>query len=216
MTEPERAVDPLPWADVAASPSSPDSIADHREVNASPLWRALLAYAVLCLLTGVVSGALWNWMVDLPSYHVDDQGVASISERGLTEMFAADARFTLMGIVMGVLLGLAGWMWFRRLGWPVTLVVMVGSLLAAVVCWKVGEAMGPGAFDARISAAQPGDTVPIAFRLNSHTGIVVWMLAALAPVLLWSSLGREFLDDEPEPVRPGPSDPDAIQRPGQL
>ncbi|HSN43609.1 MAG TPA: hypothetical protein VLR88_06095 [Propionibacteriaceae bacterium] len=192
MTEPQRAVDPTTWADDPASPGSPDSVADSPASRRVPqLWRSLVAYAVLCLVVGALSGVLWNWIVDLPSYEVHDDGSATITERAITEVFSADAHFSLIGVLVGLLVGWLGWKWFSRLGWPVSLVVMVGSLLAAVVCWQVGEAIGPGEFAARVSSAQSGDRVPIAFELTSPSAFFVWMMAALAPVLLWSSLGRE-------------------------
>ena len=195
MTEPQRAVDPTTWADDPASPGSPDSVADSPVAErVPPLWRSLISYAVLCLLVGALSGVLWNWIVDLPNYEVHDDGSATITERAITEVFSADAHFSLIGLLMGLILGWLGWKSFFRLGWPVSLVVMSGSLLAALVCWQVGEAFGPGEFAARVSAAQSGDLVPIAFELTSRSAFFVWMMAALAPVLLWSSLGREEVD----------------------
>ena len=73
-------------------------------------------------------------LVKPPAYELNSGGAASTSERGLTQFIAGDAWFCAIGLVVGVLLGLAAWRWLRDLGWTVVLVVLaLGAGLTAAV-----------------------------------------------------------------------------------
>ena len=125
-------------------------------------------------------------------------GGASISERGLTEFLGGDAWFCALGLVVGALIGLGGWRWFRDLGWPLVLGVCGLAVAASLVCWLVGYQLGPGEFAPRLAAAAPGDLVPIELTLRAKASLLVWPFVAVVPVLLGSSLGRD--DEEPRPL----------------
>lgn len=161
-------------------------------------WKRLAAFAALAAGLGAASGVLWWALVRLPSYSVGESGRAGISERGLTEFFAGDAWFCLIGFVLGLFLGIAGWRLFRDVGWPVAVVVVVLAAVAGLICWRVGYAMGPGPFVPRLAAAQPGGLVPIELTVRSPVALVVWPFAAILPILLASSLGRD--DETPRPL----------------
>ena len=53
----------------------------------------------------------------------EQQRGAATSERGLSEFIAGDAWFCAIGLVVGLLIGVAAWRWLRDLGWSVVLVV---------------------------------------------------------------------------------------------
>ncbi|GAB2495944.1 hypothetical protein GCM10027030_31710 [Luteococcus sediminum] len=174
---------------------------------ARPLVRSLAVFWLLSMLAGGVGGALWNLVVPLPSYHVDANGNATTSERGLALVFASDAVFCLVGAVVGLGIGLCAWRWFRRLGWPVCLVAMGGGLLGALLCWWVGTLMGPHDFAARIAQAGAGAVVPIDFQLHSLVALLVWPFFAIIPVLFASAMSRD--EDLAETVPPA-----AVEAPG--
>ncbi len=157
------------------------------------------AYLALSLLVGTLCGVFWVQVVDLPSYTVGDDFSARTTERGLTEYFATDAWFSLIGVVVAVALGLIAWKWFAELGWPVAVIAVVGALVAGVSCWSVGEWLGPGSFDVRLGAANAGDVVPIQFLLRSKSALALWVLGAIMPILIWSALGPDSADP-PQPV----------------
>ena len=66
----------------------------------------------------------------------------------------------------------------------------VGLLCGLAAKW-LGEAFGPSDFATRLGQAAPGAKVPIDFALHTWTPLLVWAFAAVTPVLLYSSLGRE-------------------------
>lgn len=158
-------------------------------------WIALLAG--LAIVVGALGAVFWSGVVNLPSYQLQPDGFAVISETGLTEIVAADVWYAITGVLVGAGLGLVAWKWFRHAGWPVAVIAVLAGLLAGAVCWLVGVLIGPGNFDARLAAANAGDLVPVSFELRSWSALAVWGFAAITPVLLASSLGP----DEEDPPR---------------
>ncbi len=166
----------------------------------------LLGHVAACLLLalglGALAGVVWWQVVDLPGYLVDGDGRASTSERGLADFIGGDAWFTLLGAVVGLLLGWLAWARLGRRGWPVVLLAVGAALAAGLVCWFVGNHLGPDDFARRLATAQPGDVVQIELTIRAKASLLVWPFAATIPVLVGSSLGRD--DEEPRPFgRPG-------------
>ena len=163
------------------------------------LIRRIALYLVVTAVAGVVSGLIWHATVHLPGYTVGEGGSATTTERQITQFFGTDAAFSAIGIVVGLALGLLAWRWFHRVGWPVAVLAGLGGNVAALIAWHLGELMGPSDFSARVSKAVQGEFVPIDFSLQSHSAVLLWMLFAVVPVLLISSLGH---DEDEGPRRP--------------
>jgi hypothetical protein len=158
-------------------------------------WSALLMG--LAVVVGALAAVFWSGVVDLPSYSIQNNGHAVITESELAQIVAADVWFAITGLLVGAGLGLVSWRWFRALGWPVALLAIAAALVAGVVCWQLGELIGPRDFAARLAAAEPGDLVPVSLQLHSLSALAIWAFAAVTPVLLISSLGK----DEEDPPR---------------
>jgi hypothetical protein len=159
-------------------------------------WVALLA--ALSLVVGGLSALFWASIVTLPTWHVLENSSAAMSERNVVEIAAGDVWFVITGALVGVGLGLVTWKWFRPLGWPTALLAVGAGLLAGVVCWQVGQVLGPGPEADRLAAAAPGAVVAASLQLRSFSALAVWGFAAVTPVLLASSLGP---DDEDSSLR---------------
>ena len=158
------------------------------------LWVLLLAG--LSTVVGVLAAMFWASVVTVPTWRIDEAtSMAVMSERGVTQIVAADVWFVITGAMVGVGLGLVTWKWFRPLGWPTALLAVGSGLLAAVVCWQVGQLLGPGSEAERVAAADPGAIVPASLQLRSLSALAVWGFAAVTPVLLVSSLGPD--DEDP-------------------
>ena len=157
----------------------------------------VLLFAALGLGVGALAGVIWQAVVVLPTYTIGAQGAAATTERGLASYIGGDAWFVVCALVAGIGLGVLGWRLFGRAGWPVVPVVVLVTLAAGLVCWVVGQHLGPGPFEARLSAAAPGDVVPIELTVRARAALVTWPLFGIVPVLLAASLGR----DEEEPAK---------------
>jgi hypothetical protein len=156
------------------------------------LWIALLAG--LSAVVGGLAAVFWASIVTVPTWKILEDGAAVMSERGVTEIAAADVWFVITGAVVGIGLGLVTWKWFRPLGWPTALLAVGSGLLAGVVCWQVGQLLGPGPEAERLAGALPGAVVRAALQLRSPSALAVWGFAAVTPVLLVSSLGPDEED----------------------
>lgn len=167
-----------------------------RRVGSNSVFAWLALLAGLAVVVGALAGILWASAVTLPTWQIDETtSMAVMSERGVTSVAGADVLFVIVGACVGLGLGLVSWIWFRALGWPVALIAAGAGLLAGLLCWQTGQLFGPGPEAERIAAAAPGAVVPAALKLRSLSALAVWGFAAVTPVLLISSLGRD--EDEP-------------------
>jgi hypothetical protein len=89
------------------------------------------------LVLGAAAGVVWWLVVQPPAYELNSNGGATTSERGLTQFIAGDAWFCAIGLVVGLLIGLAAWRWLLPIGWPVVLVVLGCAVASALTCWLV-------------------------------------------------------------------------------
>lgn len=177
-----------PQRGVGARPASDST---QQVVSLTPfVWR-MLAVLVGSVAVGVATGLIWHALVDLPVYQVGADGGAATSERGLAAVFGADATYSAIGAVVGIVIGSVGWRLFGHRGWIVTIIVGGSAVVAALVCWGVGVAQGPSDFAGRIATAVSGDQVPIDFALHTKAAIYLWPLFAVGTVMFASAFGRD-------------------------
>lgn len=156
-------------------------------------------FGVAALVVGIAAAVIWRLAVHLPAYLVQADGSATVTERALTQFFAADALYVLLGVGFGALIGIFTWRRFKNLGWLSALLAAGLGVLAGLVCWQLGQLLSGASFDERLASAQPGDVVPIALALRSPSALAVWAFAAVTPILLGSALGP---DEEAGPREP--------------
>lgn len=151
---------------------------------------AILRSSLLVVGVGIVLGGLaspiWHSMVTLPTYTVGSDGAASTTEKGLTQVFSTDAVYCLVGLIVGLIIGFLSWVLMRRRGAWGVLAAGVSSCLSALACWWVGVLIGPDSFAERIVAAKTGEVVPVDFALHTWVSVLVWLLAAMIPMLIAS------------------------------
>lgn len=151
----------------------------------------LLIVLVGAAVIGLAAGFCWFALVRLPSYVVNADGGAVLSERGLAAVFGADAWFAVLGFGFGIVLGAWSWWWFARLGWRVNLVALAASAIGAALCWWVGTTLGPQHFIERLGSARTGDLVPVDFALRSLSALLTWPLGAVLVVMIAAAFGPE-------------------------
>ena len=147
--------------------------------------------AVLAVLLGVLGALTWRASVPTLVWVIQPDGRAVLAKQDLAGLFAMDAHFSLIGVVIGLAVGVLTWMWIRRAGWVSAVVAAGGGLLDAFTCLTVAGLLGPGELPPRLAAANPGDEVPVAFALDSPSAVAIWPFGALVVPLIGSAFSRD-------------------------
>ena len=144
---------------------------------------------VAFLLAGVLGAVIWRLVVDLPTYvRTADNGNMDAVE--LSTSVAIDGWYVVIGAVLATLLGIGLMTWLSRRPRTVVLVAAVGGLAAGWLMSWLGELLGPGPVEPRLSAARIGEHVAVQLVPNTPALFLVWPLAGLAGVLLVLLFGR--------------------------
>ncbi|WP_091943781.1 DUF2567 domain-containing protein [Trujillonella endophytica] len=154
--------------------------------------------AVLAL-TGIPAGLMWWLLAPREDYRVVADGVQPLGDTS-AELFAADdAVFVLIMAGLGLLAGIAGWLLRRRRGVALLAGLAVGTGMAGLLAWQLGELLGPGPDAAELDDV--GATVTTRLELASTPALTVApfvaVLVYVVATLLASrdDLGRAAADD---------------------
>lgn len=178
-------------------------MAEARPSRAMPrlLWR-VLQFLGLLLGLGVLCALIWAWLARRPGYLVSQELGASLSERGLAEVFSTDALFALLAALNGIAIGLISWWWFKDRGWWVCVAAVGGALAVCLLTWLGGMWILPPTFDARLAAASAGDIIPIDLTLHSMSALLVGPFCAITPVMLLAAFWPESPPHQVPPSEP--------------
>lgn len=91
---------------------------------------------------GLAVGPFWEWISPRVTYTVVQKGQAALNDEISEAAFAADAWFTVLGLIVGVVAGIATW-FVRRARGPLVLLLLGGAaLLGSWVAWRAGVWVG--------------------------------------------------------------------------
>jgi hypothetical protein len=179
---------------------------------------ALVAIAVLAVV-GAALAPLWVHLAPRLAFRVDQPGRALPVVPEAEEYVAADGRFVIITLIVGVVAAVACWRARRSRGPWVLLALAVGGLLGAVVTWRLGLRIGTGYQPADLQVV--GKVIYQPLTLRAKSALVVEPVAAVIGYLLAvgfsarNDLGRPE-PGEPERGRPEPGGPErAWPRPGE-
>ena len=177
---------------------------------------ALRLTAVL-VLAGIPAGLLWWQLAPREDYRVLADGVEALGDTS-PELFAADdGVFVLVMAALGLIAGIAGWLLRRRRGVTMLVALAVGTGLAGVLAWQLGELLGPG--PTQEDLAEVGATVTTRLELASMPALTVGpFVAVLVYVIATLLASGEDLGRTPDaprypaaPGRPSPQPGPALQ-----
>lgn len=160
-------------------------------------WR-LAVYLAGCVVLGAAGGWLWSAVTPLASYTVLEDLSAAIGERGQAEIVAADATFTLITAIVGLIIGVLGWLTLHRRGWWVVAATLLGASAASVMAWRFGISVGQHDFLARLASAAAGEVVQVDLTLRSMSALLVAPFAAITPIMLLSAFWPEPAAKQPK------------------
>ena len=164
----------------------------------------VLGLTALALLVGAVTALLWANVSVLPRWTVYPDGHAEMTDLDRTQVFSATFWYSVLAVFGGLAIGVAAWARLRRIGWPVAVITGALAVVGGLTCWWLGEVFGPGPFAERLAAAQAGDQVAVALRLQAPSALAIWVFAAVAVPLFAASLGPEMVRQEAPAVEPAP------------
>lgn len=140
----------------------------------------LLAYAVL----GAAAGVVWEWVWTPPGQVIVQHQVLYDSYSSLRRVFSGTGLYVLVAAVASALLTLLVTVLVRGRELLVLAVVVVGSVLAAALMWRVGTLLGP-ADPAGVAAHTTGRaTVSGNLTVAGRSPYLIWPMVSLFVVAL--------------------------------
>lgn len=153
-------------------------------------WRITI-YLAAAIAVGALCGLLWSWLTPLSTYTIQESLVASITERGQAQIVAADVVFTFIMGLVGIVIGVVGWMVWHQKGWLVTTMPVLAAVAASLMAWRMGLVLGRTGFSQRLADAQVGDVIPIDLQLRAMSALLVAPFTAIIPIMLLAAFWPE-------------------------
>jgi hypothetical protein len=132
----------------------------------------------ILLALGILGGVVW-WLVVSPAEYTKAASGASMGELDLGKQFAADGYYVVVAALAGLLAGIALTWWRSRDPVLTTVLLLVGSALAAAAMAVTGHLLGPSGTSAALAAAKIGDKVPVPLKVDAFVVYLTWPVAVL-------------------------------------
>jgi|SRR5262245_30642908 len=138
-------------------------------------------------LLGLAGGLLWTHVAPRAVYVVIARGSADIVNPETSAFIAADAWYCLIGVVGGLIIGLAGYLFAVRRHGPVPMIAIVaGSVIAGIAARWIGEHQGLHQFDRQLLTVHEGTLLHAPLALAGDTKAAIWPpVASLPAVAFW-------------------------------
>ncbi|GAB2608140.1 hypothetical protein GCM10027168_46430 [Streptomyces capparidis] len=168
------------------------------------------AVALAVGVSGVLLGLLWLWFAPRLPLVSDGRAIYPADGEG-EQAIGMDGWFTLLAAGFGVVSAAVVFGLRRRGGVAVVVGLAAGSLLAALVAWRLGVLLGPGQdIRARAREVGAGKVFDHPLELRAKAALLVWPILAMATHLL---LTAAFGPRDPQPRPPAPWPPPHPQPP---
>ncbi|MEU5684361.1 DUF2567 domain-containing protein [Streptomyces venezuelae] len=156
---------------------------------------------VAVAVAGVLLGALWMWLAPRVPLVSDGKAVYLKDTEG-EQAIATDGTFTLLSLGFGLVSGVVVFLLRKRGGIPLVAGLAVGSLLGALLAWRVGIFLGPETdVVAHAKSVGKGVVFDAPLELKAMGTVLAWPVAALAVHLGLTGL---FGPRDPEPYLQDP------------
>ncbi|MFG1806616.1 hypothetical protein [Streptomyces sp. NPDC049040] len=151
---------------------------DRRKTVLAEVRRGALV-ALLVTVCGIALGLLWLWLSPRVPLISDGKAVYLKDTEG-EEAIGGDGVFALIAAGLGVLTAAAVFWRYRRGGVGAVLGLAAGGLLASVVGWRLGIALGPDTdIVAHATAVGPKVVFDAPLELRAKSALVAWSAAAM-------------------------------------
>jgi hypothetical protein len=161
-------------------------------------------------LTGIPAGLLWRGLAPRADFRVTDSGPVPVGEPSIELSVADDAVLVLVLAALGLLAGAAAWALRRRRGVATIAALALGTGLAALLAWRLGEVLAPGPTEAELGEVGALVTTPLrlaalpALAAAPFCAVLAYLVATL--VARSDDLGRTPDLGSSEPSAPPPAE----------
>lgn len=160
-----------------------------------------LGIAVLLLAAaGALAGVVWEWVWTAPMGVVVDHKWVALDEANLRGQFTGTAWYVVVAAVAGLVGGALAALFLDRVPMATLVGVVLGSLLGALLMYRVGLALGPGDPVRAATAAKEGAHLPARLAVSGHSAWIALPAGALIALTLvflgLSAVHREVARDE--------------------
>lgn len=137
---------------------------------------------------GVVAGLLWWALYDPAEFTVVRRGGVTMGEVDLGKRFNADAWYAVIAGGLGLVSGTVVSWWRSRDPLLTTVLVLLGSGVAAGVMSVLGGWLGPADPQQLVASAEVGARLAVPLSVDATVCYLVWPVTALIGclVVLWS------------------------------
>ncbi len=142
------------------------------------------------LILGIGAGLVWLWLAKPAEWVVRTDGNIVLTEIAARDQFGVIVVFVIAGAVASLTWGWLTSYTLRDLGWWLTPLVVVTTVVAALIAWRVGVALGPVGPQAAVNPAI-GESLPSKLAIDGVAPFVVWPLFGVLGVFLATWMSNE-------------------------
>lgn len=156
--------------------------------------RQLLVVLAVTIAAGAVAGLVWEWLWTAPVGVVVEQRWV-LDEAGLRDDFSGTGTYIAVAAVAGVLVGALVALVFDRSELVTLVALVVGSVVAGWLMYRVGIALGPADPRALARSAEEGAHLPAQLKVLGRSPFVAFPSGALVGlVVVFLGLSRRHTE----------------------
>jgi len=195
--------------EVPGSPGPPGSLSTRPTVRSAAAWSVALLAGSAAL--GLLGGLIWAEVAPRVLLQEVSAGTAQIVNTETRAFFGADAWFSAIAAVAGLLTGLVG---YRLAVAPrdgtaraaVALALILGAVAGGFTMMWVGGQIGLSSFHSQLASSPAGTLFSASLSLGAKSALAVWPLLT-ALVLMIAEWGIRPAPELPAPEQPTPEWP---------
>lgn len=148
------------------------------------------------LLLGVAAGFVWQLLASPAEWEVSNRGLI-MDEAASKGQFSVIVVFVAVGAVASLAWGAFTAWTLRDLGWIVTPFIIVATLIASVLAWRLGVLLGPPD-PSSVNGVSVGGHIPARLAIDGVSPFLVWPILGLT-----GFIGAMLLSRVDEPAQDG-------------
>lgn len=157
----------------------------------------IVAVTAAVALLGVPGGFIWAAITPRVAVVVTGHGAAEVINPETKAFIAADGWFCVVGVIAGLLAGVAGdLIAVRRHGAVAAGGLILGGLAASLVEWWIGRNIGLASFRSSLFLSHQGAVLHGPLVLRAHGALVIWPLTSALVVGLAELLAGQRPDEQ--------------------